>query len=396
MDPSNRVKALFCTTATLAALFCSGCEARVGRDAPPSVQADGGCTDALTACASRCIDLQIDEANCGACGHSCLGAACAGGYCQPEVLAAGSPASLAVDDGGVYWTDTATGRVMRCPLGGCADGGGEALFDMGDSGAPGNPGNPGGPAFGGLAVEAGHVVFSVDEPGAVLPHGGTSGMATIYTCPTSGCGGAPALLAAEPGSGSALVTDLRSDVFWLQSADSSVHACSWLGCSGSPRIIAPSMVNASPRGLATDGEHVYFTMPGGSLGWCKAAGGSCTFDVPIGTNEALDALTAGPSGLYGTSGDRVLRIQPNFTDSTMSAQTLLAVVPSPGHLALDDVQVYFTSQDKGGAIYRCGLGGCSGTPFLVAEGLGALGDLEVDADRIYVVVGGNTIVWLAK
>jgi hypothetical protein len=36
---------------------------------------------------TACLDLHSDPLNCGACGHSCLGGGCAGGLCQPVVLA---------------------------------------------------------------------------------------------------------------------------------------------------------------------------------------------------------------------------------------------------------------------------------------------------------------------
>jgi hypothetical protein len=401
MDPSNRVKGLLLMAMAIAAgLPCMGCDGLVGLDAPASDQADADCTDAMTSCAGRCSDLQIDPDNCGSCGHGCLGAPCASGYCQPEVLAVGSPASLALDDAGLYWTDTATARVMRCPLGGCPDAGGEVFFDRGDAGGP-SPGSKGGgpPVFGGLAVGGGQVLFSVNDPAAALPDGGTSpGLTTIYTCPASGCGGTPTVLAEEPGPGFGLVT-ASPFVFWIQSADFSVHVCSSPACPGGPWAVEGPSADLSPWELAADGDYVYYGTPGNNVAWCAVAvdsGGNCNWDVTIGNVQPFYALAHGPTGLYGTTGDRVLWIQPNFVDWTMTTATPLALVQSPGNLALDDVQVYFTSQDEGGAIYRCPLGGCSGSPFLVAEGLGTLGDIKVDAERIYVIVEGNAVVWLAK
>ena len=42
----------------------------------------GGCADGLTNCSNLCVDLQIDQYNCGRCGHACVsGVACIHGKC---------------------------------------------------------------------------------------------------------------------------------------------------------------------------------------------------------------------------------------------------------------------------------------------------------------------------
>jgi hypothetical protein len=64
-----------------------------------------------------------DPQNCGACGHSCLGGACARGQCQPVVLAEDQPTTqdslsdaMAVDDSHVFWLSG--GRIARVPTAG--------------------------------------------------------------------------------------------------------------------------------------------------------------------------------------------------------------------------------------------------------------------------------------
>ncbi|CAN5418762.1 hypothetical protein BH09MYX1_BH09MYX1_32070 [soil metagenome] len=47
------------------------------------------CTAPLTNCANFCVDLTRDKANCGACGHSCLGAACGASKCAVQIVASG-------------------------------------------------------------------------------------------------------------------------------------------------------------------------------------------------------------------------------------------------------------------------------------------------------------------
>jgi hypothetical protein len=47
----------------------------------------GVCTCTLSTCGGSCVDLQSDAANCGTCGHDCIGGTCSEGICQPFVLA---------------------------------------------------------------------------------------------------------------------------------------------------------------------------------------------------------------------------------------------------------------------------------------------------------------------
>lgn len=82
------------------------------------------CNANRTHCGAACADLQTDTANCGRCGHGCMGGTCAAGQCQPWVVtntSAGNALSLAprggtygvagmVTDGtNVVWIDAAQG-----------------------------------------------------------------------------------------------------------------------------------------------------------------------------------------------------------------------------------------------------------------------------------------------
>ncbi|HSK02406.1 MAG TPA: hypothetical protein VK932_14235, partial [Kofleriaceae bacterium] len=73
------------------------------------------------ACGGTCIDVTSDPANCGGCGHDCLGAACSAGLCLPETLAVvpNAPAAIALDgDDVVFATSgaiTSSGAVYRLP-----------------------------------------------------------------------------------------------------------------------------------------------------------------------------------------------------------------------------------------------------------------------------------------
>lgn len=93
------------------------------QDFPATDGADGPAAGSLPPAACGSID---DPENCGACGHSCLGGACARGQCQPVVLVENEPTdndtiawqALAADATHVYWQ--AVTRIARVPVAGGA------------------------------------------------------------------------------------------------------------------------------------------------------------------------------------------------------------------------------------------------------------------------------------
>jgi uncharacterized protein YkwD len=75
----------------------------------------------VTSCGEPCsrppcaIDFDCDPENCGACGNSCLGAACVGGRCQPTALTeVGAPGGIAPTASGIYFkANNALKRIDR-------------------------------------------------------------------------------------------------------------------------------------------------------------------------------------------------------------------------------------------------------------------------------------------
>jgi len=89
-----------------AALAIGGCGGRtelgIGAGGATGLAASSGIS-ASSSSGGGCggADVSTDPANCGACGHDCLGGDCLGGMCQPLVLFTGqlnSAHCLAIDD----------------------------------------------------------------------------------------------------------------------------------------------------------------------------------------------------------------------------------------------------------------------------------------------------------
>jgi hypothetical protein len=359
---------------------------------------------ALTVCDGGCADLTSDGQNCGACGHSCFGGTCDAGRCLPEVLAVGNPVSFAVDATNLYWADGRYGTILSCPLDGCPDAGPQTLY----AGVGGYS-----PFVGGIAVQGGRVLFIEQNTS------NSSSPANLYSCPSTGCEASPAVEATQ--TGMAVVAD-SNDVYWA--APAGVLDCPVAGCAtgGGPTTlvsIGSGEVAPSPWDLAVGGGFVYFTNFGGGVGSCGLSSGGCSCPPFAGgcmlgsLSEIPDtpptALALGASSVYWTlaSANDVVAVPFAPPDAGVPSAGLFATVESPGDIAVDSENVYFTTTQGSGAIYKCAVGGCNQTPTVFASGLGGLGAIAVDAKRVYVIVGtqndgitgpsmGNAIVWIAK
>lgn len=368
--------------ATPAVGFEASPEAMTGMNAAPEGAPDAACTP----CPTGCVDTNSDGDNCGACGHSCLGATCSGGACVAVILTTGAPADLAVDQTNVYWTDGTNGNVKRCPIAGCSDGG-ETLF----VGSGANLGGAG--LVAGIALQGSRVVFAEN----------TAGMGEVYACPTDGCGTAPAPFARETGGQVGAVAADATNVYWTSTLDQSVHECPIDGCAGPyPTALAIGSVNAlDPWGLVVRDGRFYFAyaqygfgfsegVGGCSIAGCTCTMGACVLPSPVASAPAVTALAAGMSGIFWTSESTNEIIANPIGTNSPAAASLLGRATVPGKIAVDpDENVYFTTQQPQ-AIYRCAAGGCGDKPTVAASGLGSLGDIVVDAKRIYAVTGTQT------
>lgn len=275
------------------------------------------------------VNAATDPKNCGACGHDCLGGACAGGACQPfriGVLDA-SATSIAVNDSGVYWVVQSGNAVLECPPEGCAGkpavlagaltntvdvvdvGGTLAVLDDQDLQAVTTPAGAsvaiypslGNTIFGssGLCTDGeGHAYFITSNgtpyvDRILIDGGGVLRLATISNISTIGCGaghvlwevnngidtiysceepadcGAPAQITPGSSGGETHIAATADQAYFTRRQPGTLNRCSVAGC------FAPTVLYTGYdlNGVAVDGTYVYFTSgKGGIVARCNQDG----------------------------------------------------------------------------------------------------------------------------
>ena len=144
-------------------------------------------------------------------------------------------------------------------------------------------------------------------------------------------------------------------------SDGGVMTCPLGGCDGGPTALATGL--SDPRSLVVNGATAYWAQ-GDSVLACSVNG----------CNDAPTTIVTLPS-----SDDQVLAV------------------------AADAANVYFgaTTSVNGSSwqVFKCALGGCANGPTLLSSTMGgaAVGEIAVDATRVYFVSGDTTqLLALAK
>jgi hypothetical protein len=227
-----------------AALALAGCGAREALDVGAAL--DAGAPDAAPI--AHCLGSDVDPHNCGACGHDCLGGACAAGVCQPVVISTSAQGNIGVAVGAteVFWTNE-DGIVRSAPIAG----GAATAIATGQ-------GNPGG-----IAVDAARTYWV--RAGI---YGGS-----VLSLPLGG--GTPFVIAAAQHEPEVIAIDATS-VYWTTTYGGTVMRAP-LG--GGPATVLASGQD-HPYGIAVDASHVYWT----NLGSMAASG--LLQRVPLGGGPA--------------------------------------------------------------------------------------------------------------
>lgn len=342
------------TTATMSG--AGGC----GGDCNPPP----ACTPPLVPCNGVCMDVSADPANCGACGHDCLGGACAAGMCQPIVLSTTDAAfDLTVDATHVYWV-THPGDVWKVPL------------------------------TGGDAVELFHQPPSYSNgESAIAVHGESVywvSAADVAVRSIPKAGGEVVVLASDPG------------ILWTIAAnDTGVY---WGYINDQPRIMrlppgatSPVLVAKplNPSKLALDDSYVYF----GDMSLSKLMRAPIAGGPPIELAKYVPnrQVTVDATFIYWTSGPldgvmlgwgRVFRMP--LTGG--APEVLVKNLDWPSGIVTDSANIYFTDMQSG-KIIRVPIGG--GEAVVLAEQQDAPWAIAQDAQSIYWTTG-QSVVKLAK
>jgi hypothetical protein len=331
----------FLRFAALASLLVAACGGQVLTDGAPPSGAAGS--------AGTRLPGEGEDAGAGL--PPATGDASSGGSppAPSAVLVDGyKPYTLAIGGGELYFTSEAAApkiTLVKCALGGCTV---PTTLGAAGSGLPG------------IALDANNVYFTSNFDG------------TVFTCPRSGCGSAPRVLASAQATPHGIASD-GSDVYWATS--DGVMKCAATGCSNAPTVLA--MSQGEPNGIALDDTSVYWTtsMSGDVMKCAKTGCGQKP--ALLASNKTGADIAVDATDIYwaSPSSSQVLTCPSSGCNGS---PTVIASSQAYA-LAIDDVNIYWTTLD---GIMTCAKKGCT-QPTVVASGQSNPGDVAVDATGVY-------------
>lgn len=333
---------------------CVACEAACDADfANCNDTWDDGCESDLTSSAE----------NCGACGHTCLGASCSASLCAPEELASGEAGarSVQVAPEGVFWANNNSGEIrMRDAQGGVVTSIATGQLQPFD-----------------VAVLGSDVYFTNQGDGTFKR--------------VSMSGGAPETVHTEAGYQARYVTADGPELYWVswQGQGGKLHHHS----AGGPGVDTFAISQVVSFGSFTnDGEHLYF----GTTNWK-------VYRVPIALDpvqEILASTGAGqPRGMavdadwlyYGVNNSTEGRVYKMAKFGGAPVLLLSGLGNSNPTLALRDGVLYVTADAIGEII---ALSVADGSQKTIVKGMSG-GSIAVDATHVYWTDPVSGGVWRA-
>jgi hypothetical protein len=315
-----------------------------------------------------------DPDNCGACGHSCFGGACAAGTCGPVTLAtAHGSVGIAIDSTFIYWADNEAGVINKVSK------------SLTRQGVPSSVAT-------GAAAQNVQGIFS-------------DGTYVYWTNKTAA---GEVRRALPTGLGVTIIASNQSQPDWVASNGTTV---AWTNQTGNQVMSAsvdggtPTRLNTTgelgtlPAGIAIDSASVYYAT--------KTAGGGLAETVPLAGGSVSELGTATYVGIaidsdnvYWTGGFSNPIVSQNTKAGTTATVKIIAtgsMLRCPLAVASDGANVYFLDQGtdssgtlvaNAGALYRVPVGnGGTLAPPLVA-GLTDPQGIAVDGTAVYWVTGG--------
>jgi Stigma-specific protein, Stig1 len=305
------------------------------------------CDGPEVSCAGACVDTSSDPANCGSCGHGCLGGECAAGACQSVVVASGQaePKPILASGGFVYW---------------------------GNTGSPGGIGRES--RTGGAAEVAVPGAIAVDLAiDAVNLYWVTSGsMGSVMAAPLSG--GTPVALAMGQDS-PASIGQSGFYVYWVD--ETSLGSVDQVSTTpgGTPSLLANSQT--FPHRIALDATRAYWTTQSGGV-WAVALGGSPVQQIAGGQDDPY-GIAVDAANVYWTNRAGGAVMQQSLSGG--SPVTVASMQDGATGIAVDATRVYWTAA-LDGKVLSAPIGG-GATPVVLASGLSSPWGIAVDDVGVY-------------
>jgi hypothetical protein len=288
---------------------------------------DGGTTSGDGAACSAV--LATDAKNCGACGHDCFGGACNGGKCEAvklaTIAAGGASAVRLVGTNLVVLRDGGIDRVPR------AGGSTTSLY----SGV-------------GLTTSVGPWLLSTDSNYAYyVTTEDMSGQVHVRRCALGGC---------------------------------------FTGDQPSDRLI---QISFDHKAIDVDPTHALISGIYGPIRACSPAGCDGGTSVTPSQEGKEQVVLAGAHVVWTNSFNRSVYRCPR-TGCAQETELVgsLALPSEPGPIAAFGDKVYFATTGVTTKIFACAVTGCSGTPEVISDALGAASTIAVDATGVYWTVPG--------
>ena len=346
----------------------SGGDGSTGDDG--STPGDGSGGDA--SCAPG-ADFTADKANCGRCGHSCLGGDCTGGVCQPVTIAVAqsNPFGVAVQGSRVYWTNNGNDTVM--------------MADKADGKNVGPVAASGISSPWGILTDNTSVYWANHD---FKPNG------TIAKCPLAGCTAngslsAPATLAVadEPlglaiaGNRLFFTEDNGGGVWSIDTSD-----------GGTPLNLAPGGIN-HPFKIVTDGTYVYFTSNETALHSVSVKGGPIfnLVNAPDQSGLAIDQGTLFFTNYpFSSNSGSIASVSKDGGTATGFAGSQV----NPLNVVVDANYVYWTNNGtfhepaqaddgKDGSVVACARPGPCTKPIVLADKQHIASGITIDDEAVY-------------
>lgn len=329
------------------------------------------------------VDFTTDKANCGRCGHDCLGGECHMSACQPFLLAdnQGRPIALAVDDKYVFWSDRRDLVVRRVGK----DGKDVKVIAAGLNDLQG------------IAADGEYVYWGIEDSPA------TGG---VWRKPRT----ADVNDSAQQVAQADRVWDLnlfKGRLYFTAWNEQTVRSIDPDG--GAPKLIAQSIIQV--RHVAVDDSFAYYTSYQSDVYRVPLDGGDAK--VPIGPQDyGVDIATDGVRVAWGDShpdGGGDLRLWGPTLNAGLSVVTARGpVVPPPSSVrdsvavAIDQDRLYFTfiGADDGAAngyLGWCPKSGCEASgPAFLAKAMNQPTAIVLDETAVYYAtyeVVGSAKIW---